>query len=41
VKHDIEGVPGSAAQLLRPEVHEFAEASADAWKRVQAFVTGK
>jgi carboxymethylenebutenolidase len=41
VKHDMKVYPGAPHSFFDRKYTEFAEASADAWKRVQAFVTGK
>jgi carboxymethylenebutenolidase len=41
VKHDLTVYPGAPHSFFDRKYTEFAEASADAWKRVQAFVTGK
>ena len=40
VKHDMKVYPGAPHSFFDRKYTEFAEASADAWKRVQAFVTG-
>ena len=40
VKHDLKVYPGAPHSFFDRKYTEFAEASADAWKRVQAFVTG-
>src|ERR1043166_2081750 len=39
VKHDMKVYPGAPHSFFDRKFTEFAEASADAWKRVQAFVT--
>lgn len=39
VKHDMVVYPGAPHSFFDRKFTEFAEASADAWKRVQAFVT--
>ena len=41
VKHDLKVYPGAPHSFFDRKYTEFAEASADAWKRVQAFVSGK
>lgn len=41
VKHDQTVYPGAPHSFFDRKFTEFAEASADAWKRVQAFVSGK
>jgi carboxymethylenebutenolidase len=41
VKHDMKVYPGAPHSFFDRKYTEFAEASADAWKRVQAFVSGK
>jgi carboxymethylenebutenolidase len=41
VKHDLTVYPGAPHSFFDRKYTEFAEASADAWKRVQAFVNGK
>ena len=41
VKHDLKVYPGAPHSFFDRKYTEFAEASGDAWKRVQAFVTGK
>jgi carboxymethylenebutenolidase len=41
VKHDLTVYPGAPHSFFDRKYAEFAEASADAWKRVQAFVNGK
>jgi carboxymethylenebutenolidase len=41
IKHDLKVYPGAPHSFFDRKYTEFAEASADAWKRVQAFVTGK
>ena len=41
VKHDMKVYPGAPHSFFDRKHTEFAEASADAWKRVQAFVSGK
>jgi len=41
VKHDQKVYEGAPHSFFDRKYTEFAEASADAWKRVQAFVTGK
>jgi carboxymethylenebutenolidase len=38
VKHDLKVYPGAPHSFFDRKFTEFAEASADAWKRVQAFV---
>ena len=40
IKHDLKVYPGAPHSFFDRKYTEFAEASADAWKRVQAFVTG-
>jgi carboxymethylenebutenolidase len=39
VKHDLTVYPGAPHSFFDRKFTEFADASADAWKRVQAFVT--
>jgi carboxymethylenebutenolidase len=39
VKHDMKIYPGAPHSFFDRKFTEFAEASADAWKRVQAFMT--
>ena len=41
VKHDLKVYPGAPHSFFDRKYTEFAEASGDAWKRVQAFVSGK
>ena len=41
VKHDATVYPGAPHSFFDRKYTEFAEASADAWKRVQAFVNGR
>jgi carboxymethylenebutenolidase len=41
IKHDLKVYPGAPHSFFDRKYTEFAEASADAWKRVQAFVTGR
>jgi len=41
VRHDLKVYPGAPHSFFDRKYTEFAEASADAWKRVQAFVNGK
>ena len=41
VKHDMKVYPGAPHSFFDRKYTEFADASADAWKRVQAFVSGK
>jgi carboxymethylenebutenolidase len=41
IKHDLKVYPGAPHSFFDRKYTEFAEASADAWKRVQAFVSGK
>ena len=41
VKHDQKVYPGAPHSFFDRKYTEFADASADAWKRVQAFVSGK
>jgi len=41
IKHEQKVYPGAPHSFFDRKYAEFAEASADAWKRVQAFVTGK
>jgi carboxymethylenebutenolidase len=41
VKHDMKVYPGAPHSFFDRKYTEFAEASGDAWKRVQAFVSGK
>jgi dienelactone hydrolase len=38
VKHDVTVYPGAPHSFFDRKQAEFAEASADAWRRVQAFV---
>ena len=40
VKHDVTVYPGAPHSFFDRKYAEFAEASADAWNRVQAFVSG-
>jgi carboxymethylenebutenolidase len=40
VKHDMKVYAGAPHSFFDRKYDEFAEASADAWKRVQAFITG-
>ena len=40
VKHDLTVYPGAPHSFFDRKYTEFADASADAWKRVQAFVNG-
>ena len=40
VEHDLKVYPGAPHSFFDRKYTEFAEASADAWKRVQAFVIG-
>jgi carboxymethylenebutenolidase len=41
VKHDMKVYDGAPHSFFDRKYTEFADASADAWKRVQAFVSGK
>jgi len=41
IKHDMKVYEGAPHSFFDRKYIEFAEASADAWKRVQAFVSGK
>jgi carboxymethylenebutenolidase len=41
VKHDMKVYPGAPHSFFDRKYTEFAEDSADAWKRVQAFVTAR
>jgi len=41
IKHDMKVYEGAPHSFFDRKYTEFAEASADAWKRVQAFVSGK
>jgi len=41
VKHDLKVYAGAPHSFFDRKYTEFAEASSDAWKRVQAFVSGK
>jgi carboxymethylenebutenolidase len=41
VKHDLKVYAGAPHSFFDRKYTEFAEASGDAWKRVQAFVSGK
>ena len=41
VKHDMKVYEGAPHSFFDRKYTEFADASADAWKRVQAFVSGK
>jgi len=41
IKHDLKVYPGAPHSFFDRKYTEFAEASGDAWKRVQAFVSGK
>jgi len=38
IKHDVTVYPGAPHSFFDRKQHEFADASADAWRRVQAFV---